>query len=176
MKITCLWFSFLILVNIAIAQYKTTTGRIAFTSTKGMMTLEGVSEFLFCKYDTINKDLHFKVQITSFNFTNCSRIVEKTFNDVYMESHKYHWAKFDGKIINVLSSSEVEVEGNLDIHGKKVKRKIIGVIFNYNGKKTIKSEFIVSLADHNLKVLFDDKDRLAEEVKVTIFAELDEQK
>ncbi len=158
--------------------YKTLTGRISFTSVKGMVMLEAFSENLMLKYEPSKNEINLKVQMTSFNFTNCSRIVEKKFNDDYVESHKYHWAKFEGKIVDSLNVNKsgtynVIADGKLSVHGIEKQRKINGtIIIKEDNSMVFNAKFPVQLSDHNIIIFTEDVDRLANVVEVSIDAEI----
>lgn len=172
---------FLLILLQASAQliYKTLNGRVDFSSVKGMNLIEAYSENLFVKFVPASKQINFKVQISSFSFTNCSKLVEKTFNDTYMESNRYHWAKFEGKIVNdslnllIPATIEIEAEGVLNIHGIEKFRKIKGQItIKEENVLSFNAKFYVPLTDHNIVILTEDIDRLAGDIEVKINAEV----
>ncbi|MDX2190212.1 MAG: YceI family protein [Bacteroidota bacterium] len=160
--------------GMAQSEFKSLDGHIVFNSSKEMNLLEAFSENMLTKWTPAKKHLLFKVQVTSFNFSNCSRLVEKLFNDVYMESYKYHWSTFEGTIMDSLNLSNtgeynVNLKGILNIHGVPKQRTIYGKItVRENGIVGFDSEFEVPLADHNIKILPDDVNRLAEVIKVKV--------
>ena len=139
-----------------------------------MNLLEASSENLLTRINPVSKEVGFKVQVTSFNFSNCSRLVEKVFNDVYMESHKYHWAQFEGKIIDSVNFSisgeyKVSAKGKLSLHGVTKQRIIEGkVIVRESGHLGFESKFTIPLSEHNISILKDDTDRLAEIIQVEV--------
>ena len=136
--------------------------------------LEGYSDNMMTRFSPETRKLAFKVQVTSFNFTNCSRAVEKAFNEVYMESHKFHWAKFEGILLDTIDfykegAYEVKVSGLLDIHGVAREREIPGkIIVKSGGEIEFISTFDVLLSQHNLSVLKEDTERLSETIVVYI--------
>ncbi|MFN0049886.1 MAG: YceI family protein [Cytophagales bacterium] len=172
------------ILNNGLAQqtYKSLNGRISFSSQKGMNLLEAFSENLYVKFEPHSQKINLKVQVTSFNFTNCSKLVEKTFNDIYMESHKYHWAKFEGRIIDTLNlkivgSKNVAVEGILTIHGVQQSKKVNGTMaVNADNSILLRTKFNVLLSDFQIIVLNEDIDRLANTIEIEVFADVKSEK
>jgi polyisoprenoid-binding protein YceI len=100
--------------------------------------------------------------------------MEEHFNENYMESSKFPKATFKGKIANFdakkLSSikSSYDLEGDLTIHGvtKKIKTKLNLVL---NGGKIIATSLIsVKPQDYNIEIPSLVKDKIAENVKISI--------
>ena len=155
-------------------QYKSLDGRIIFSSSKNMNMLSAFSENVLTHIIPAKNKISFKVQITSFNFSNCSRLVEKLFNDVYLESHKYHWAQFEGRTIDTINFEKsgeylVSVKGNLTIHGVEKERIIQGKITVRDTKHIgFDSTFPVLLSDHNIGILPDDIARLSDTIEVQV--------
>lgn len=168
---------FVFLFSSAQDELKILNGRIGFVSVKGMNLLEAYSENMMLRYNTSSQTISLKVQITSFNFTNCSKSVEKVFNEVYMESHKHHWAKFEGKVVGNINFKEqgtykVQATGKLSIHGVEKERKIDGEVLVTERSCIFRAKFPVKLSDHNIRILSEDLDRLAGEVEANVDAEL----
>ncbi|MDX2196753.1 MAG: hypothetical protein NW207_10070 [Cytophagales bacterium] len=177
MKIIALPLLFFITISHA-QELKTLTGKVSFSSALPTQLVDAYSEQLMVKYDTLTQKLNFKVLISSFQFSNCSREVEKYFNDIYMESNRYHWASFEGNITDTLYSIPnqkkiLHAMGNLSIHGVSVKRNITGYIYKtLKNEIVLESNFNVTLAEHGIKILPDDITRLAPTVQVNMTATL----
>ena len=110
--------------------------------------------------------------VKAFKFK--SPLMEEHFNENYMESSKFPKATFKGKIANFdskkLSSTKTsyDLEGDLTIHGvtKKIKTKINLVL---NGAKVIATSAIsVKPQDYNIEIPSLVKDKIAENVKVSM--------
>jgi hypothetical protein len=110
--------------------------------------------------------------VKAFKFK--SPLMEEHFNENYMESSKFPKATFKGKIANFdakkLSStkSSYDLEGDLTIHGvtKKIKTKLTLVL--NGGKITATSLISVKPQDYNIEIPSLVKDKIAENVKVSM--------
>ena len=93
------------------------------------------------------KDFHFKISM-----------MEKHFNENYMESHSYPKAVFKGNIegfnLNIIGTSPIEfkLKGILKLHGKSTKINTIAILRKVDGKLEFISEFNVASKDFNVKI------------------------
>ena len=75
--------------------------------------------------------------------------------DNYLETSKYPFAQFRGRITNQIQKtkveSEVEVEGYLTIHGVERKQEIKGRLYDYGKLFKLESNFGISLSDFNIE-------------------------
>ena len=118
----------------------------------------------------------FRVRILSFDGFN-SPLQQEHFHENYMESGKFPEAQFSGKIIEDVDLSkdgeyEVRAKGKLLIHGLSQERTIRAHVSCKRGNITITSEFVVTLADHDVKIPRVVYDKLAPEIKVSVNARL----
>jgi hypothetical protein len=118
-------------------------------------------------------EIVFKVTNTSFKFK--SQLMQDHFNENYMESDKFPYCIFKGKINDKLDCSAnggdmISVTGKLDVHGVEKDRTIDGTIKVKDGKMTIHSKFKVKLADHNIKVPSVVTYNIADDIEITIDA------
>src|SRR5690606_19846571 len=82
--------------------------------------ISAVTEQAASVLDTAGSEIAFRVPITSFEFRK--QLMREHFNENYLESNKFPYATFGGKInghINWNSDGTypVTVSGNLEIHG-----------------------------------------------------------
>jgi hypothetical protein len=101
--------------------------------------------------------IYFKVAMQTFDFKKS--LMQEHFNENYMESNKYPYAEFKGKINEQTDLSKdgtysVTVNGDLNIHGEI----------------TATSTFPVKLADHHIKIPRLVIKNIAEVVQVTVSA------
>lgn len=99
--------------------------------------------------------VYFKVFIKSFQFEKS--LMQEHFNSDYLESDKFPFAEFKGKIIspatlNKDSSYPATVTGQLTIHGVTKDYNTPGTISLKDGKLTISSVFKVHLVDHHIAI------------------------
>lgn len=133
---------------------------IAATSKKGISV-----------YNIEKGEIQFNIPIKSLQFKKS--LMEEHFNENYMESYKYPFAKFKGKVNQVIDLSKngeypVTVSGNLDVHGVKKQRTINGTITVNNGSISIFSKFDVLCEDHGIKIPQLVFQKIAESIQVTI--------
>ncbi len=118
-------------------------------------------------------EMAFKVKINKFEFAK--DLMKEHFNENYMETEKYPDAKFSGKILNIkdidLSKDgkyEVEVEGELTMHGKTKTYQAKGTLEKLGESIKANTVFVVVLKDHKIKIPKVVFHNIAEKVEVTI--------
>jgi hypothetical protein len=128
---------------------------VSFFSSTVMEDIEGKSNTANSVINAKTKELIFKVSNTSFQFQK--KLMQEHFNENYMESDKFPFSKFSGKITDDIDLSKdgnytVSVAGNLDIHGvvKPYQGKVTLAIVQ--GVITAKTTFKVKIEDHHIKV------------------------
>jgi hypothetical protein len=115
-------------------------------------------------------DLVFSVPIKDFRFAKS--LMQEHFNEKYMESEKFPKSTFQGKLVGYdlkkAGPQDVHAQGKLTIHGVTKDIDVPGT-FAVEGKKlTMKSKFMVKVADYEITIpqlLFQN---IAEQVEVTI--------
>jgi len=100
-------------------------------------------------------EVAFQIPIKSFEFDK--KLMQEHFNENYMESDKYPNAFFKGNIepnINWAKDGEynVNVKGNLTVHGISKPRTIPGKITIKNGTASIFASFDVACSAHNIEI------------------------
>ncbi|MFY0654758.1 MAG: YceI family protein [Cyclobacteriaceae bacterium] len=111
----------------------------------------------------------FSVPIDAFEFDKS--LMQEHFNENYLESDKYPKATFKGKIIDwkeKKGKQEVEVEGEMTIHGVTRNIKIVGNIDVAEQKVNVESVFDISVADYKIKIPKAVFYNIAEVVEVTV--------
>lgn len=156
--------------------YTTNTGTIHFSSEAPMELINATSKELKGAIDSDKKTFAFRVRINSFEGFN-SPLQKEHFNENYMETEKLPEALFSGKIIedvnlSVNGSYSIRAKGVLIIHGVSQERIIKSEVEVKNGTMKVKSKFTVLLSDHNIPIPRVVKEKLANEIKVEIKAEL----
>jgi hypothetical protein len=117
----------------------------------------------------------FQVPIKSFQFDK--GLMQDHFNENYLESDKYPFAKFKGKInqdINFAKSGEYNITatGTLLIHGVEKPRTISGRIRISDSSVQLLSSFDVACVDHNIKIPTVVVTKVAEVINVKVDANL----
>ena len=151
----------------------TRTGEIKFeASMPAFEEIAATNNTASCILNEATGDFVALALVKAFKFK--APLMEEHFNENYMESSKFPKATFKGKIANFdakkLSStkSSYDLEGDLTMHGvtKKIKTKI-NLVLN-SGKITATSLFLVKPQDYNIEIPNLVKDKIAENVKVSL--------
>lgn len=160
--------------NVIFAQkMMTRTGEIKFeASMPAFEEIAATNNTVSCILDEATGDFVALALVKAFKFK--APLMEEHFNENYMESSKFPKATFKGKIANFdakkLSSkkTEFDLEGDLTIHGvtKKIKTKL-ALVLNA-GKITATSLILVKPQDYNIEIPSLVKDKIAENVKISI--------
>jgi hypothetical protein len=160
-------------------KYMTRTGKITFDATTphSPEKIEGINNEVASIVDEKTGDIVFQVPIKSFKFEK--QLMEEHFNENYMESDKYSKSEFKGKIANISEINfskdgtyEAKVAGKLTIHGVTNEVNIPGKAIVKENKLTLKTKFVVKLADYKISVPSMVADKLSKEATVTMDSEL----
>ncbi len=96
----------------------------------------------------------FKVPMKSFTFPKA--LMQEHFNENYVESDKYPYATFKGKLTESIKLQEgrqqVMAEGEFTVHGKTQRRAIPGTVTVMGDTLHVEADFEVHLVDHDIKV------------------------
>ncbi len=157
--------------------YRCENGKVTFNSEATLETIQARSKKLRGVIDPSNNAFAWSVETTSFNGFN-NPLQREHFNENYMESSKYPKISFSGKIIEKIDFQTdgkytIRAKGKLIAHGVEQER-IIRSELEVSGKKLrIRSQFTVLLTDHNISIPHIVYQKIAEEVSVSIEAELE---
>jgi hypothetical protein len=156
--------------------YEMRKGNISFHSDAPQELIRASSDKLQGIFDLSKKTFAFRIDIASFIGFN-SPLQREHFNENYMETTIFPQAVFVGKIIEDTDLGKdgeysVRSKGKLKIHGIE-RERIINARVTVAGKKiTVKSDFIVLLADHDIKIPRVVYDKLSPEINVSVNAQL----
>lgn len=155
------------------SKFFTRTGKTTFYSKAPLEDIKAVNNQVSCLYDIEANRIVANVLIKAFEFEKA--LMQKHFNENYLESDKFPKASFKGKIINPekieLNSNwtkEIDYEGDLTIHGVTKKIKNQAQITMKNNTLTINSVFYVNLKDYEIKIPSTVINNVAEKVQVEI--------
>ena len=154
--------------------YEVGTGVINFHSDAPQELIRASTNKLKGYIDLDKKTFAFKISIASFIGFN-SPLQREHFNENYMESTVYPEASFLGKIIEDVDLRKegiyrVRAKGKLKIHGVDQERIINSLVVNKGGTLNIRSEFVIPLADHNIKIPRIVYEKLAPDINVSVAA------
>lgn len=133
--------------------------------------IEATSVKGFAVINSGNGEVQFNIPIRSFQFNKS--LMQEHFNENYMESDKFPYAKFKGKINEAVDFSKngehaVTVTGELEVHGVKKPRTIAGLIKINDQKIAVLSTFNVLCKDHDIKIPKLVFKNIAESIRITI--------
>lgn len=156
--------------------YEVSRGTINFHSDAPQELISAGSGQLQGVMDIEKRTFAFKISIASFKGFN-NPLQQEHFNENYMETSLFPFASFVGKIIEDADFTKdgiytVRAKGKMKIHGVEQERIITSTVTCKKGKITIHSDFIVLLADHNIKIPRLVNEKLAPEISVSISANL----
>ncbi len=163
-------------VNAPSLLFSANTGTITFTSDAPLELIKASSNQLKGWLNPDTKQFSFAINIKTFKgFKIYTQ--QKNFNENYLESDKYPQAVFEGKIIEDIDLRRdgfynIRAKGNLSIHGVVQERIIKCNLTIKNGIVSVKSNFIVLLADHNIAIPKVVNQKLASDIKVEVKADL----
>ena len=158
------------------SNYRITKGTISFKSDAPLEMIKAYSTEVQGIFIPAKKGFAFRVGVQSFKGFN-GPLQKEHFNENYMESVRFPYAMFEGKIIEDISlenntTATIRAKGNLTVHGVSQERIIKCDINIKNNTIFIRSNFSVMLADHNITIPKVVHEKLASEIKVDINAEM----
>ncbi|HRI58767.1 MAG TPA: YceI family protein [Saprospiraceae bacterium] len=156
--------------------FRCENGKISFKSDAPLEVISAKSGKLRGVIDTTKQTFAWSVDIKTFEGFN-SPLQREHFNENYMESKKYPKASFSGKIIEKIDFQKngtyaVRAKGQLNIHGIEQERIIKSQLEVNDGKLRVQATFTVPLTDHNITIPKVVYQKIAEEVAITVNAEL----
>ncbi len=122
--------------------------------------------------DIGNNEITVSVLMKSFKFEKA--LMEEHFNENFVESDKYPKATFKGKLlienidINKNGEYPISAEGNLTIHGVTKPYTVKGTIAINNKEIELSGKFKVKPADHSIDIPALVRQKIAEEIEVTV--------
>ncbi|HET7819403.1 MAG TPA: YceI family protein [Bacteroidia bacterium] len=172
MKKTLLLILLLVFVAFGVKSqiYTSKTNEISFFSDGPVEDIAASCKSGQILLNTAKNEFAVKVTIKAFDFDK--QLMQEHFNEKYMESDKYPYATFTGKIIDPINYSKdgtykVDVTGKLNMHGVEKERTIPCNVIIKGGEITVDTKFIVALKDHNIEVPSLVAQNVAETVEVT---------
>jgi polyisoprenoid-binding protein YceI len=171
---------FLLSASVSFAQGKfyTKTGKISFYSKAPLEEIEGKNKTVTAVLDSKSGAMQFAVQMKGFEFQK--QLMQQHFNENYIESDKYPNAEFKGSIVN---NSQInyskdgtypaKVKGKLTIHGVTKDVESTGTLKINGGKIDATSTFNVLTSDYNIKIPAIVKDKVSNNIKITVDCDLE---
>lgn len=167
----------LLSAQLAIGQkYYSKAGKISFHSDTPMEKIEAVNSTASTVLDVSTGNIEWAVLIQGFKFEKA--LMQEHFNENYMESTTFPKAKFKGKIDNFSSVNlkkdgdyNVDVSGQMEIHGVTKPVNAKGVITVKGGNISAKSKFSVAVADYGIVIPKVVAENIAKNVEINVQAD-----
>jgi hypothetical protein len=169
-------FSLAFLITILIVhtawsqKYISTTSSVHFFSSAPVEDIEANNTEAASAFDLTSGDIVFSIPINGFTFEKS--LMQKHFNENYMESEKFPIANFTGKIVdydrNTTGWQPASASGKMTIHGVENVFTCEGKINIRQGIIELESVFPLRLEDHKIKIPKVVFYNIAEVVEVTI--------
>jgi hypothetical protein len=138
-------------------KYMTKTGQVSFFSASIIEDIEARNQQMAAVIDFTTSQLAFSVPIKAFVFKRT--LMQEHFNENYMESDKFPKASFSGKFValdattlNTPGSHQVQVEGDLTIHGVTHHIQVPTILELKGSQLVAAATFTVETADYNIEI------------------------
>ena len=149
-------------------QYLTKTANISFFSEAPLEDISAKNTKVSAVYDEETKQLVFQLNISDFIFPK--PLMQEHFNENYLESDKFPKSSFSGVVEQL--NERVIVTGTLKMHGVTNEVEVTGSLEKKNDYVIINASFIIPLKDFKIKIPRVVMYNIAEEIEVTVKAEL----
>ncbi|MCS7004513.1 MAG: YceI family protein [Cytophagales bacterium] len=147
---------------------KTNQGVISFFSSAPLEDITAQTNKAAVAMNIYTGEIAIKIPMTTFDFPN--KLMQEHFNENYVESHKYPFATFQGKInvapITLKDSSRAVALGKLTLHGVTQDVEIAGSIVPLANAFRLQTRFFLFLEDYNIKIPALVSMKIAEKVQV----------
>jgi polyisoprenoid-binding protein YceI len=160
-------------ITVNAQKYITRNGFISIYSETPAETIKADNNQVASALDTSTGEMVFEVLNRSFHFDRA--LMERDFNDNYIESEKYPKSSFKGKITNISAvnfakegSYNVTVEGDLTIHGVTKNISEPGTIQVSKDGINADSKFHLVPEDYNIKIPGIARNKIDKSLQVTV--------
>lgn len=175
MKLPLLAAGIIFSASVTAQIYTAKTCNISFFSEAPLENIEAKNSAAKPIFNTNSNELALRVPIKGFMFDKT--LMQEHFNENYMESEKYPYSSFKGKINETIDytkdgTHKVTVTGKLDMHGVEKDRTIPGTLTIKGNEITLNTEYDVKLADHKIEIPKLVFQNISESVKVKMVAVL----
>lgn len=151
------------------------SAEVSFFSDAPLENIKAISQTAGILIDTETNEIAVKIGIKSFKFQK--ELMQEHFNENYMESEKFPYGTFSGKINDPIDwrksgKYQVTATGKLTIHGVTQDRTLSGTLKVEPDKISLDSKFDVLLVNHNItipKIVFQ---KIAERIDVSLKAKM----
>lgn len=155
-------------------KFMTRGGHLSFFSASIMEDIEARNDKVAAVFDLATGQIAFSVPIHEFQFKRT--LMQEHFNENYMESEKFPKATFSGQLTNAAqvlrqlptATQNVEVEGQLTMHGVTRKVLVNGTLQLRDGQLVAFAYFTVAPADFSIDIPLLVREHIAKSVSVRV--------
>jgi hypothetical protein len=145
-------------------------GVITFFSSAPLEDIEAKNNQVISLLNVRNSEIAVRIPIKKFQFRN--KLMQEHFNENYLESDRYPYATFKGKINEVIDFQkagvyDVTATGVLHIHGVNQNRTLKGKLQVSDTRIILDTSFDVLLVDHKISIPRLVFNKIAEKIAVT---------
>ncbi|HEY6063035.1 MAG TPA: YceI family protein [Chitinophagaceae bacterium] len=165
MKKILLFAILIVIANITLSgqdKYFTKIGRISLAGKSPLSSVNAENKAVSVVLDTKTGILQFSLLTKGFEFKKA--LMQKHFNEKYIESDKFPKSEFKGEIINnalVKYGTDgvypVTAKGKLSIHGETKDIQATGTVTVKTGKMILNSTFYILVPDYKINANMNDK-------------------
>lgn len=153
--------------------YKSKSTFINFFSTTPVEDIKADNKAATSILNTATGDIVFRIPIKAFAFKDA--LMEEHFNENYMETSKYEYSTFKGKVNEKIDVTKdgvypVTATGTINIHGVDKQETLKGTLTVKGGELALDSKFKIALKDYNIEVPKLVYKKIAEIIDVTVNA------
>ncbi len=153
--------------------YYTKNGNISFFSKSVLQNIEADNNQVISVLNTQTGSIQFSLLNNAFQFEKAK--MQEDFNENYIESNQYPRSTFKGTITNISGfnfqkdgSYNVNVNGDLTIHGVTKSISIPASIIVKNGNISAKANFNVLVKDFNIDIPTIVSKKIAENIRIKV--------
>jgi hypothetical protein len=163
-------------INAQIYKGKDGGTTISFFSKSPLEDIDATNKTCMPVFNTSSGDYQVRVTMTGFKFPKA--LMQEHFNENYVESEKFPYAIFKGKINEKLDLTKdgeykVTVTGKMELHGVTKDVTTDGLVTKKGNDIIVHSKFKIKIADYNIKVPSLYVQNIAEIVDVTMDSTLE---
>ncbi|HZF66233.1 MAG TPA: YceI family protein [Chitinophagaceae bacterium] len=151
--------------------FVTRNGYIGFFSKTPFENIKAENRQVNAVIDLAKKNIAFAALMKGFLFPKA--LMQEHFNENYVESDRYPKTSFTGSYTGDVDPGKdgtynIKVNGNLTLHGVTRSIEVPATLDVKEGKLTGKTNFRIKPADYNIKIPALVKDKIAQQVDVTV--------
>ncbi|HBH05691.1 MAG TPA: YceI family protein [Flavobacteriales bacterium] len=163
----------LLSISVFSQRYFTRSGEIVFYSSTPVEDIEAINKTVASVFDAKSGKIEFAVTLKSFVFEKA--LMQEHFNENYVESDTYPKATLKGDIQNISELNfakdgnyPVKIAGKLTMHGV-TKDVAADGNFAVKGNTVLgTAKFMINPEDYNIKIPSVVRNKIAEEIEVTV--------